>query len=652
MIFSKPTSTLRRAKGSLGLLGAGLLALVWVGCPRRAWAQDEGASTSGAASRTSAEAPEESAPETSSLPSDVSSFPASSPYRNLGEYDWNLVRMALEADGVEPEHAPDGMIICGIHYRPFDIFLPGEPFPLAFNKLHTTTRVSTLAAAAPIRVGDDYSALRLEDVRTELQDATIYSTVVAVPVKREEPQCIDVYVVARDLWSLRVAFEPRLSSGTVDYLAVGVEETNFLGLNDTLGLMFIMERGSWEIGPRWRSDWFMNRNIKISEELRVIFDRERGGYEGLFQNFELRRPLRNSWDRNAWYLTSSHRGGRKRVFDGSSIHQVEIEDPTSGSLYTIDERWNEMTFVAESGYTRSWGLAYKNLLTVGTFLDMRNVSPAPMDATIPDSALDAFQNERLPRGERALGLHARWDFYRNRYFYLRNYASFEVAEPYRQGLNAYGTLRYSELGLGADVRYLRFEGGVGYVQPMGESAFVSAALLQGLRFDVDGVVDRRTEGSLRLVMPPGWAGRFVARGWFRYAGNDHSNERFRLGATTGLRGYSGNADEGPHAWMANLEWRSKPVEVLSAFFGGAVFVDVGSAFGDGESLQEAPIYASVGFGFRFFIPQALARPGSIDIGFPVGGGAWRNGMPSPMISLRFGQGFSSIEQMSLDALYR
>lgn len=584
-----------------------------------------------------------------SFPENVSSFPEGSPYRTLGEYDWNLVRLALEEAGAEPEHSPQGSIVCDIHYKPFDIFLPDEPFPLFFNKLHSTTRLSTLAAAAPISIGNDYSALRMEDIRTELTNPTIYSTIVAVPVKSREPNCVEVFVISRDLWSLRVGFDPRLSGGSLDYLRLGFEETNFLGLNDTIGVDFILQRGSWEIGPVWKTDWFMNRNVQIVEHMRIIFDRERGGYEGLYNSIDIRRPLRSSWDKNAWYVTGYHRGGRGRVFDGTQINQVEIEDPETLQTWSVDERWNEMILDFEAAYTRSFGIRFKNNLSVGSFMDLRNVSAAPMDPEIPHSVLEVFEAERLARSERAMGLHVRWDFYQNSYMYTTNYASFEVAEPYRKGLNMYSSLKYSEPGLGADVRFLKLESGIGYLLPIGESALLSAGVIQGARLDAHGLVDRRSEGSLRLVLPMAWAGRFVARAWTRYSGNDQSNERFRLGSQTALRGYSGYAAEGPHAWITNLEWRSKPLELFSIFIGGAAFLDVGSAWGD-DAYETT--YASIGVGLRFFIPQAMPRPGSLDIGFPIGNRAWGNGVPAPVISLRFGQAFTPIENMSLELLHQ
>lgn len=582
-------------------------------------------------------------------PRRVHTFDEHSPYYTLGEYDWELTRRILQADQAIPEHTPKGKVICEIHYRPQDIFLPDEPFPLFFNKFHSTTRVSTVASAAPVEIGDEYSELLREDVRLEIQDPNNYSTVVVVPTTSAKNGCVELYVVTRDLWSLKAGVEPKLSGGVIEFLGVSLQETNFLGLNDTIGVDFVLEQGSWEIGPVWQADWFMNRNLYVSEQFRVIFDRERGGYEGTANTFKLARPLRSSWDRDAWYVQGHHRSARGRVYDGAAINQVSYVDPDSSETYLVDERWNDLRMEFEGGYTRSYGLKYKTLVTSGLFMDLRNAEPAPMDASIPESVLELFDEDRLPRSERAIGLHFRVEFYRNSYFHLTNYNSFAVSESYRRGLTLVSQLRYSEPIVGADVRFLEGEFGASYVAPLGEDALFSIGGLMGARLADEGLVDRRLELSTRLALPTGLAGRFVVRAWARYLGGDSANERFRVGATTSLRGYEGYAAEGYNAWLSNIEWRSNPVELLSLFFGAAAFLDVGSAW---ESGQYERTYASVGLGLRFFIPQAMSRPGSLDVAFPVGHGAWSTGMPSPVISLRFGHAFEPVERLNFEELWR
>lgn len=583
------------------------------------------------------------------LPGDPTRFPAGSPYRQLGDYDWAMARRLLRDEGTMPAHDPNGREICAIHYRPSDIFLPDEPFPLWLNKVHRTTRETTLESATPIKVGDTYGPLLVEDARVELRDPAIYSTVVVVPIESSVENCVELYVITRDLWSLQFGFEPRMSGGVIEFFGISIQETNFLGLNDTIGVDVILEQGSWEVGPIWQADWLFGKNFKVLEQFHLIFDREHGGFEGTTNRFDIAQPLRSSWDRSAWYVNTYYRTGRGRAFDGPRINQVETRDPVGGELFLVDERWDDLIVNLEAGITRSFGLRYKHNLTGGVFLDARDATPAPMDDSIPESVLEVFAQDRLPRSERAVGLHARWDFYRNNYTYLTNYNSFAVSEAYRNGVSATASVRYSEPGLLADVRYMAGQAGAGYLKPLGTDAFVSVGVIAGLRWSADGFVDRRLEPSIRLVAPSGLAGRFVARVWGRYMAADTSNERFRLGATTALRGYAGYAAEGPDAWLANIEWRTKPVEILSLFFGLAAFADIGSAWGDASYERT---YGTVGLGLRFFVPQAMARPGSLDIAFPVGNSAWAGGVPSPVISLRFGQAFAPVDELSLEQMYR
>src|SRR5690606_2798928 len=104
-------------------------------------------------------------------------------------------------------------------YVPRDIFLPEDPFPLWLNAIHSTTRISTLLSATPIQVGQTYSTILIEDAEVELRDPTVYSAVVIVPVMSPASNCVDLYVVTRDLWSLRAAIDPQISGGVLEFFA-------------------------------------------------------------------------------------------------------------------------------------------------------------------------------------------------------------------------------------------------------------------------------------------------------------------------------------------------------------------------------------------------------------------------------------------------
>lgn len=576
-------------------------------------------------------------------------FPHHSPYRSLGEYDWRLTKRVLAEQNATPAHDAEGVMICEIHYFPYDIFLPDEPFPLFLNKMHATTREDVLRRRASIEPGDTYSVLRAEDVRDQIWDTEVYSTVVAVPVEHPEKACVDLYVISRDLWSLRIGFKPEITGGILEKLELSIVETNFLGVNDSLGVGFRLDQGAWEIGPIWSTTWPGGANIDIEETFRLVFDREFGGYDGVRNALRVERPLRSSWDRDAWFIDTNIKSAKKRVFDGRRIHTVDYVDTNTGDHYTVDERWHELRFEAEGGYVRAWGLRYKTLVTAGAFIDLRQVRAEPMDSSIPSEVLEQFRVDRLPRAERAMGPLFRWEWYSNRYFHLTNYERFEVSESYKKGIHLLAEVRYSDPAFGADVRFIDGTLGARYVAPMGDDAFVDMATIGRIRWGANGFVDRRLEFSTRLVMPSGPLGRFVARGWARLLREDDANERFRIGAAEGLRGERGHVAEGRNAWIANLEWRSKPVEVLSTFLGFATFVDIGSAW---ERYERPRTYASVGAGLRFMAPQAMAFPVAIDIAFPVGHNAWKGGLPSPVISLRFGQLFEPVSNFTLEEFYQ
>ena len=583
--------------------------------------------------------PDEPHPEpAATLPESRDAFPAGSRYAQLGDYEWRVVRPILTERGYTPELAPEGLTICAIHYAPRPIFLPEEPFPLWLNALHVTTRANTVAWAAPVETGQRYTELVANDVELELQNPAVFSMVAALPVESSTAGCVELLVVTRDLWSLRLAFAPQLSGGVLEYLGVSIEETNFLGLNDTIGVDFGLRQGSWELGPRWFADWLGGRDVVVSEEFRVIVNREEGGYEGTANRFELRRPLRSSRQERGWHVVAEHRASVGRVFDGRAINRVTIDDPETGRSWELDERWDDLIVNVEGGYTRSYGLQVKHNVTVGPYATIRGVGARVADPDVPQAVIDELIAERLPRAERSIGLRTSYEFFYNRFFALTNYRDFERAERYRLGLSGFVTVDYSEPGLGATARFLEARGAVSHVQPLGADALVQIAGLSAARLRAP-VTDVRFEGLVLVATPRAWAGRWVARAWAQTISRNDANLRTRLNATTGLRGVLGTAVEGSDAWLANVEWRSLPVDVLSVYVGLAAFADIGGAR---EVDEDWTSLASVGVGLRVFVPQGMATVGSIDLAMPVGNGQWSGRPPSPVLTVRFGQLFDGL----------
>jgi outer membrane translocation and assembly module TamA len=87
-----------------------------------------------------------------------------------------------------------------------------------------------------------------------------------------------------------------------------------------------------------------------------------------------------------------------------------------------------------------------------------------------------------------------------------------------------------------------------------------------------------------------------------------------VGGTARLRGYQTSAAVGASSFSSNLEFRTRPVEILSAQVAAVAFYDVGDAF---SAYSDIDLKHGVGGGIRFLIPQLDRDVFRVDIGVPV-----------------------------------
>ena len=66
--------------------------------------------------------------------------------------------------------------------------------------------------------------------------------------------------------------------------------------------------------------------------------------------------------------------------------------------------------------------------------------------------------------------------------------------------------------------------------------------------------------------------------------------------------------------MANLEFRTRPVQIVSVQLAAALFHDVGDAF---DKWSDIRLRQGVGAGIRFLAPQLDRDVFRIDVGIPV-----------------------------------
>jgi hypothetical protein len=231
---------------------------------------------------------------------------------------------------------------------------------------------------------------------------------------------------------------------------------------------------------------------------------------------------------------------------------------------------------------------------------------------------------------------ARWTSYEATYRVLRNVETFAISEDYRLGPRISVESRFApgilltpvsflELGASASWRWLLGED----LLRVGGSArgrLVPSATGSGVQGQW---INKRFALELENASPPFGIGRLVARALFEVRKDDLNNVSFLLGGGNGLRALPPEVAEGDRQLVLNLEYRTRPVEVLTLHLGGVLFYDAGSAFDASPVL-----YQSVGLGLRALFPQFDRQTLRIDFGWVLSG---RSRRPLDRVSASFGQ---------------
>lgn len=116
------------------------------------------------------------------------------------------------------------------------------------------------------------------------------------------------------------------------------------------------------------------------------------------------------------------------------------------------------------------------------------------------------------------------------------------------------------------------------------------------------------------------------------------NQESFLGGDSRLRGYPSSFLVGSDFVVSNLEFRTRPVELLHAVEVGAdLFYDVGDAAFGFSKLHPKQ---GVGAGLRVLFPQLDCEVFRVDFGFPVGYGATLPGVAPFTFFIAFQQAFT------------
>jgi hypothetical protein len=502
-----------------------------------------------------------------------------------------------------------------------NVFNPEQPLEnnvlyRTVNRLHVLTREHVIERALLFKPGDRVRASIIEESERLLRRKRFLNSVQIVPMNAapdsagnaDAGRVVDIEVRTRDTWSLDASAQFSRAGGA-SALSARLKDFNFLGTGAAL---------SYE------------RNSTV----------ERSG-----QLWELRdEQLLGSWVT----LQLSH----GTYSDGHRTVAL-VERP----FYALDTRWalgvqaldheRVDTVYAAGLASTAFGRRERVLDVYGGWSQGRVngwVQRAVVGISGSDdrytAAPDRRAPDRLASDERLVGPYLRYAWIEDRFATLSNRNVMGRPESFPLGLAAQVQVGLASRALGSthDARLVVASISRGFT-PAPEHTVLASA---GASAQHDRAGLRRTRAALKLQYfgaqasgPFGLAGgvsptitpESTSFQWLLYASSTletlskpNPNETMTLGGDNGLRGYPLRFQNGQRRALFTLEERVYTDWYLWQIFrvGGAVFVDVGRAWG-GEALNTATPgwLANAGLGMRFVNTRAaFANVLHLDVAVP------------------------------------
>jgi hypothetical protein len=545
-------------------------------------------------------------------------------------YEERLEERALAALGRRRAAAPEGLRIRQVLVYTEDIVGPGDPYPRLLNAVHVTTRESVVRRELLFAEAEPYRVDLAEETARNLRRLPIIAVARVVPLETDAPGAVDVLVATKDLWSIRLNSSFNLVGSLLQYLRLRPTEQNLLGLDKQISGDFELRLDTLGFGAEYFDRRVFGSRLYLQQRGSLVLGRDSREVEGGSASLVLGRPFFSLATERAFEAQAGWRARRVRVFQGASVHELLATD---GTLTRVPYVYDARGLSASGWEMRAWPGAFR--VEVGAGAGAYSFAYEP-PAGLSSAQEQLLREEALPRSEDAAWIGARLRAFSAQYRVLRDVDTFALAEDLQVGPLVSAELRlaasrpaYTELWTGARYRLLA------------RDAVLTASAAGSIRWQIGApesdFVNRRFAAELSLAFPPLGIGRFAARGSFEVRAADLDPVALFLGGGNGLRGLAPEALSGSRLLLGNLEFRTRPVEILTLHLGAVLFWDVGGAWGEAAAGFGAPpdvLVHTLGLGLRALFPQFDVEPVRIDLGFVLNA-------PSPppfeRVSASFGQ---------------
>ena len=568
-------------------------------------------------------------------------------------YERETIEMVRKKLGGAIDPKPEGKIIESIATERLEVFERRDFLPKPFlfvNALHATSRDRVIRREILQRRGERYSRLAMEESARNLRALPQLSLVLVVAMRGKDDQHVRVVVITKDVWSLRLQWDLQLTNGGLQELVLQPAETNLAGLHDTLGANFIYQPLSTGLGAYYIVPRLGDLHLTFATSANVILSNKTGNPEGSFGSVGAARPLWNTHEKWGWSSNFAWRDELTRIYSNAALAQVRspmtAQNPF-GLVYRPDlGDWPENTVIPYEfrstlaqgavAVARSFGWAAKNDFTLSLEASHRQFRTDDLSSYDPAAAAD-FVKRFVPVSDDRAYPALEWRSYRNDFLRVTDLETFGLQEDVRLGywldVKVYPVTR----ALGSSRDFFGLYAEAGYTLPIRDGVLrLDVQTTTETAFDGSGVIQGDVDATSYFASPRTPIGRLVfsARLLNRYA--NYLNVLSYLGADTRLRGYPSSYFAGKDLVAANLEYRSRPLDIWKVQIGGVAFYDAGEAFDGWANFQ--PVH-DVGFGLRALFPTFDRIVFRADVGFPISASPLPAGVGPVTFFVTFSQAF-------------
>jgi hypothetical protein len=578
--------------------------------------------------------------------------------RNFSPLEQERIRRALARQHGTLDPHPKGKRIESIEIVALEVFEPEDPVPQFVNFFHPTTRQHVIEREILVRVGSPYDQAVSDETARNVRALGLFSVVLALPMKGSSESSVRYLVVTKDLWSLRVGWNGRINKGVLDYLALSPTEFNLFGTGRRLFSAVVFNRRTYTLQAGFTEPRLADSHTRLSASVAATISCSTGNIEGSEGSFDYVSPLYSTRSHWSYGTSVAWRNGRSPLdVPAKAVGSIcSLRAPEEARVTNIG--WQGKTayypnlFIFDSqsfsqNFTRSYGVTYKTDLSFGlesTRFAARGVDLSAIRAVPSDvpgdlsewevSQVERFYRAQLPRSSRRISPFFQVQAYSTQFHEDLNADTLALQEDFRVGhiatLRLYPALR----AVGSSRNLLGLSSGVSYATAV-DTGYLKASANQFVELSKLNQTDARLSLALHFNSPRFLLGRFVYDVRLVDTYRNYQNGVQTLGGTGRLRGYQATAVAGRHAFVSNLEFRSRPLQLWSAQFAGVLFHDMGDAF---NRVGDLHLLQGMGVGLRFLLPELDRDVFRIDLGFPVPANSPRGEMS---VIATFGQAFGT-----------